>query len=60
MVIFYGRTTGDQDFFMRVADDPGASSRRILRYLRLIADRLGERKAVYPEETTPPDEIVTF
>lgn len=52
MVIFYGRTTGDQDFFMRVADDPGASSRRILRYLRLIADRLGEWEAVYPEENT--------
>lgn len=60
MVIFYARTTGDMEFFMRVADDPGASSRRILRHLRLIADRLGEWEAVYPEETTPPDESVTF
>lgn len=60
MVIFYARTTGDMEFFMRVADDPGASSRRILRHLRLIADRLGEWEAVYPEENTSSDENVTF
>lgn len=60
MVIFYARTTGDMEFFMRVADDPGASSRRILRHLRLIAGRLGEWEAVYPEETALPGENVTF